>query len=557
MNRLLFAAAVWLVATAAHAHFPWLGSDGQDHPILWFGESPADRTYHMPDSLRGIELRTDANGDPLELDSIDTDELVGVRSRSKVERGEVFGSVVYGLYHGMKLTYHVEHLAGDDPVSWPTEPRERATLQTVITPQADGVRVRVLQNGKPVAGQEVKLFCEEGHEEAAKTTDGQGMVVFSGSEVESGLNAVMVGIKSDSVKGMLDGKPFTSSADYLTSTFYVASDAKSESMKKKTEPDTPKVEPGSNVRIETSGLPDLPEELTSFGAALAGDRLFVYGGHTGNAHSYSNEEQSDRLWCLDLSATDKPTWKTVATGPRLQGLALVPYGDQVIRIGGFTAKNDPGEEQDLHSLPLVARFDPQSGDWKELPPLPEGRSSFDAAVVGDRVFVFGGWEMSGNSNESQWHQTAYSLDLSDPEATWQTLAEPPFRRRAISVAAHDGKLFVVGGMRPEGKPTTRVDVYDIANDTWSTGPEIPGGGMSGFGTASFAQDGSLYVTAMDGFVHRLSDSGKRWNTVAKLEPARFFHRLVPFGEDRLLVLGGANMQVGKFTEVEQIRVERR
>ena len=37
-----------------------------------------------------------------------------------------------------------------------------------------------------------------------------------------------------------------------------------------------------------------------------------------------------------------------------------------------------------------ARFDPESNSWEDLPPLPEGRSSLDAAVVGDTLYVVGG-----------------------------------------------------------------------------------------------------------------------------------------------------------------------
>ena len=40
--------------------------------------------------------------------------------------------------------------------------------------------------------------------------------------------------------------------------------------------------------------------------------------------------------------------------------------------------------------PDGAAFDPATGRWTTLAPLPEGRHGFGAAVLGDRVFFAGG-----------------------------------------------------------------------------------------------------------------------------------------------------------------------
>ena len=184
----------------------------------------------------------------------------------------------------------------------------------------------------------------------------------------------------------------------------------------------------------------------------------------------------------------------------------------------------------------------------------EPRSSLDAAVSKDFVYVFGGWQLNGKSSDNQWHTTAWRLNLSDTTAGWEAIADPPFRRRAVSVATHDDKLFVIGGMQEKGGPTTKSAVYDPSTDKWSEGPNLPGRGMSGFGSASFECNGDLFVSAMDGFVHKLSNDGTQWLTVAKMEPARFFHRMLPTDKSQLLLLGGANMEIGKFTQIDMIQV---
>ncbi|MCC9654773.1 Kelch repeat-containing protein [Rhodopirellula halodulae] len=550
-KRKLLALALMLAsATPASAHFPWLATDSDGKAVMWFGESTDDRTYPMPETVQKIQL---LSGDQsIAMSPVDGSDLVGIQSQAAVPTDhEIAGSITYGLYHGMKLTYHVEHLPQSDPQQWPTQARENASLQSVITTADNGdLQVQVLHDGKPLAETSVRLFLEDGHEAGTETTNSDGQVTFAADLIEPGLNSVMAGVTAEGVQGELDGKAYTSTADYLTASFRINKRSMAKADKADT---TPKVIDNSGVTIVESVLPELPEELTSFGAAFVSGTLYVYGGHTGSAHSYSTEEQSNRLWAIDTTA-DKPQWQQLATGPRLQGLAMVGHDDSLIRIGGFTAVNDAGEEHDLRSQTSVARFDAASKSWTDLPALPEGRSSLDAAVLNDTVYVFGGWKLDGESDESTWHKTAWSLNLLEPQSGWQPVANPPFQRRAISVAAHDGKLYVVGGMRSEGGPTTRVDVYDPASQTWSLGPALPGSGMAGFGSSAFATGGRLYVTTLDGFVHRLSADGQTWQTVSQVDPARFFHRMIPTSPTQLVMLGGANMQVGKFTSVDAIQI---
>ncbi|WP_404307106.1 Kelch repeat-containing protein [Neorhodopirellula lusitana] len=544
---------VLIPGSVARAHMAWLASDDDKHVEFWFGDSPDDRTYHMPAKVAAIQLHADQNEQAIVTAEVNEDDLVGLRSKSKLNSdAEVSGAVTYGLYHGMKLNYHVEHLPGRDATKWPSNAREGSPLQSVITPAPEGgVLVSILKDGKPAKDVEVKLYSEEGHEKNSQTTDSTGMVKFGKEVVTSGLNAVMVGVTNKDAKGELDGEAYTSEADYLTATFYLgkAGDQKTTRAQK-----TPavKVTPNSGVSIQESGLPDLPEELTSFGAAITGGKLYVYGGHTGTAHSYSTSEQSNRFWCLDLDASEDTQWTELAGGPRLQGLALVAHGDDLIRIGGFTAMNEIGDDHDLHSQTTVARFSPSTGQWTSLPDLPEARSSLDAAVLNDLVYVFGGWNIQGEGEEASWHKTAWSLDLSNDDATWTATAAPPFQRRAISVAAHDGKLFIIGGMQAVGGPTTRVDIYDPSADAWADGPSIPGSGMSGFGSTAFDVAGVLYVSAMDGYIHSLKGSSGQWQSVAKSDPARFFHRMLPTQKSQLLMIGGANMEIGKFTHIDAV-----
>ncbi len=297
-------------------------------------------------------------------------------------------------------------------------------------------------------------------------------------------------------------------------------------------------------------LPALKVGVTATGAAVVGGNLYVYGGHTGGAHTYSADLQSGSLWRLNLA---KPTaWEEVSKGPKRTGLAMVGHKGQVYRIGGWESKNDTGEKWVLYSTPDFSRFDPVTGKWTDLTPLPRGRSSHDAALVGDLLYVVGGWEMKG-AGDGDWHNTALVCDLSQEKLAWKEIAKPPFMRRALAVAAYQGNLYVLGGMTDSNEITAATAMYDVKADRWTTGPDLPGKGMDTFGPSAFGGPAGLFTTIADGSLLRLADDGKSWETVGALRHPRFFHRLV-IGEDQQLLAVAGTTKEGKVTAVESIRL---
>lgn len=306
-----------------------------------------------------------------------------------------------------------------------------------------------------------------------------------------------------------------------------------------------------------SSFPDLPRGITSFGSATIGDALYVYGGHFGGAHRYSNRSQSDQLLRLKLAPSAK--WEVVSRGPRLQGLAMVAHGGHLYRLGGFTAHNKEGEEHDLRSVADFARYNPKTSKWQSLAPLPERRSSHDALVIGNVLYVVGGWQLG---EPSHWHKTAWSMDLSEAKPRWKRLPDPPFQRRALALGQLAGKLYVIGGMRKQGGPTTRVDIFRPDKQSWSRGPSLidplakakRGKGMEGFGAAATTVNQTLYVSTYGGNLQALSPRDKAWCTVRSLDADRFFHRMVQV-KDLLLLVGGASMQTGKHLELESVKLQ--
>lgn len=319
---------------------------------------------------------------------------------------------------------------------------------------------------------------------------------------------------------------------------------------------------GTSFAKEPMTLPELPEAISSFGAAVSGNHLYVYGGHVGRAHQHSTDNIANSFLRINLTDSESD-WESLPSGPLLQGLALVAHGAHLYRIGGMCPRNSADEDPSLYSLNEVARYVPNKGEWEALTPLPEGRSSHDAVVVGDFLYVLGGWNLRGDSYapETSWHTTGFVADLRVEPLEWQEVASPPFQRRALAVAAADQRIFVLGGITPEGGVSQRIDVLDLTTGRWSIGPEFPvptsdRRSMKGFGMSAFGVGDRIFACGAEGAVYELPARGGQWHkTDLRLATPRFFHRVVPY-ERSLLFIAGAAPRKGHVSDIEVFETPR-
>jgi hypothetical protein len=221
--KALLVAVLGISATGSvQAHFPWLDVDKEGKAVLFFGETPAERDYKLPESIASAKLfavEADQSKKPVELNKVETDDFIGLVSNEPVAKeADLASQVTYGIYHGTLLTYHLQH-QGKLATTHSADSKAAEGLAASIVDTDSGVDVYVSFNGKPLAKADVKLFCEEGHEEGEATTDKDGKVSFTDKQVEEGLNAVLVGTTLDDKSGELNGKQYKSESHYLTATF--------------------------------------------------------------------------------------------------------------------------------------------------------------------------------------------------------------------------------------------------------------------------------------------------------------------------------------------------
>lgn len=314
-------------------------------------------------------------------------------------------------------------------------------------------------------------------------------------------------------------------------------------------PPTPAPATAAPANVYESEVTVMPAAFTSFGACVQGDYLYAIGGHTSPPHHYDREGFNRAFWRLNLR--DRKSWEVLPGGVPLQSVALVSDGKRILRVGGMTAVNAPGEQADLRSTTEVASFDPLKRQWTDLPALPDARSSHDALFVNGKLYVTGGWKLAGdelsrNEDDSAWHTTTLVLDPGAEKPEWQAI-EQPFKRRALVLAATGSRLYAIGGMTPKGI-SKQVDIYDTAEGKWTKGPDMP---SAAFGSGAVELNGRIFASTMDGNLYSHAPGEEAWRAEGSLTFSRFFLRLLAVG-DELAAIGGT-MRGGHVRNIEWIK----
>lgn len=537
----------------ASGHFIFLAVTGQDQALgqqagtgaakessleVFFSESASPDNPLLLDRLSEMQLwKLSSDAQPRAIQATRANDSLSAKidglTKAATEASIYVASQDFGIREKggekFRLMYYAKTGPTVDSPAWQNVDASE-TIAFDIVPQISGgkIELKLQMNGSPAADCEIVILGPD-------DSDGEDFEGKSDTDGKYVFTATMPGRYSirarhiDNTPGKVGDDADEVARHYVTLTLDV---------------------PASAVPMEVTDISELPTTLTSFGGAVLGDSVYIYGGTTGTSHEYSSEVQNDSLMRMPIAGGQ---WETIAKGPRLQGLALVPHGDKLYRIGGFEARNKKGDDQDLWSGDSVASFDPKTNQWAEMPALPEPRSSFDAVVMNDHIYVVGGWGMAGGGR-STWHETAWKMDLAQDNPRWTAIAKAPFERRALALAAHDGKLFAIGGITSGGETSLETDIYDPKSDSWSQGPELIGpDGMTGFGAAAFATGGNLYVSTVTGSFQRLAADASKWDVIGQTPTARFFHRMLPTSDSTFVVIGGSNMR-GRIKVVQRIEV---
>jgi DNA-binding CsgD family transcriptional regulator len=217
-------------------------------------------------------------------------------------------------------------------------------------------------------------------------------------------------------------------------------------------------------------------------------------------------------------------WQAVNVMSLARGrLAAVAVGQQVIAIGGETATGVTG---------LVEILDTATQHWRTGQNKPTPVANVSAAVISGTVIVPGGYTAAGVPTSI--------VERYDPAAdSWSTLAPLPAARFAYAIAAYRNRVYVIGGWDGQRYVDT-VFIYDAAANRWTTGAPLPL--ARGFSAAA-ALNAAIYVVGgyADGREFNNCDrylpANDRWETCAPLLVTRGGLGLVT-ASSRVYAIGG-------------------
>jgi len=263
------------------------------------------------------------------------------------------------------------------------------------------------------------------------------------------------------------------------------------------------------------------------------------------------------------ATNDSPGWREeppLAT--KRDEMRAVTLDGKVYLAGGLTdilfsddikKSADSRQRVPVRSVRSLTRFDPATGKYVELPPMPEALNHVGLVAYRGDLYVVGGHgnRLAGGDVRNGLYR--YRVR----ERRWERLPALPQPRGALAAGVVGDRLYVAGGMvadRPIGRAVGTLEIFDFARNRWSRGPSMrhPGDHVAGVVAA-----GRLYVMGgrdarSDGlpYVQRFDPARGRWEVLDSLpEPTSGLDAVVAGGT--IVTIGGSDERAGRLTPVVQ------
>ena len=176
---------------------------------------------------------------------------------------------------------------------------------------------------------------------------------------------------------------------------------------------------------------------------------------------------------FSVAAEETPStrgvWESMAPAPTARTeVGAAAIGEKIYMIGGF---REPSISNitDLAITPLVEEYNSATEQWTTRAPLPVGLHHVGIGVVGNRLYVIGGFKQS---LMSVWKPVATVYVYDPAQDAWTEASPMPTARGALAVAELAGTLYAIGGYDGDGN-TPAVEAYDPVHNSWSARAPLP------------------------------------------------------------------------------------
>ncbi|WP_026810752.1 malectin domain-containing carbohydrate-binding protein, partial [Arenibacter latericius] len=235
----------------------------------------------------------------------------------------------------------------------------------------------------------------------------------------------------------------------------------------------------------TSLVNSAPFEFNHFQATEYQGLIWVIGAFKDNA--FPAEAPAEYVWAFDPAKEEWIEGPQIPTNRRRGSAGLVMYNNKFYVVAGNTQGHDGGY------VPYFDEFDPATGIWTPLADAPRARDHFAAVTIGDKMYVSGG-RLSGGAG-GVFAPTIAEVDVYDfANQTWSTLPAGqniPTPRGGSSAVNYNNKLMVIGGESETAGPAlTTVEEYDPVSQSWSA---LPGLNSPRHGTQAIVSGNGVFI----------------------------------------------------------------
>lgn len=235
-----------------------------------------------------------------------------------------------------------------------------------------------------------------------------------------------------------------------------------------------------------------PLEIHHFQPVIVDTQIWLLGTMTGE---FPRETPLETVMIYE---PDTDTWKEGPGIPeaRRRGAAgcVLHTDGWIYVVGGIIDGHHSGTQA------WFDRIHPTTGEWQMLPDAPNKRDHAPCAIVGDRLYFFGGRETgrhNGMDYEALFAATIADVDVYDLLAgTWSVHEQKlPIETAAGGTGVINEKIHYVGGEALRMEAFTEMQIFDPAQGRWSMGPSL---NRARHGTNCCVYDDKLWIAAGSG-----------------------------------------------------------
>ncbi|WP_298532991.1 DUF5060 domain-containing protein [uncultured Algibacter sp.] len=210
-----------------------------------------------------------------------------------------------------------------------------------------------------------------------------------------------------------------------------------------------------------------PIELHHFQPVVLDSAIYIVGAMTGK---WPTEEPLDKVIIYYPDRDEYVFSHSIPKHRRRGGAGVVVYNNKIYVVGGITHGHNNGYK------PWFDEYDPKTGQWTVLDNAPNARDHFQAAVVNDKLYAFGGRTTSKKTDQDMELTVAHGNIYDFQNNKWEVVKNNtaiPTERAGSFVFTWNNDIVIGGGESvKQVSAHNEVEAYNSKTNTWSKWPSF-------------------------------------------------------------------------------------